>query len=268
MRMLRYSACSLTACALMLFAAMARGASPADTMQTAQVEVTTDPDSAVVYLDSILAGRTPLTLPAVLPGSHVLRVIPPRPEAWSVHPVTDTVHLSPGESRRLFYRLRSFIAIRSAPGGAGLYRNDSLAGITPFLVRPDELRPDDRLELRLTGYEPAVLLPSALAGETALTVALKAGWHNQAGEEPPAVLSTTHWTPRKVGLFVSGGVSILAGMGAAYFKIAADEKQEAYLATGDPAMASERRRLDTLAGVSLALAQAGIIVLSYLLISE
>lgn len=60
----------------------------------------------------------------------------------------------------------------------------------------------------------------------------------------------------------------LGGIGAAYLKIAADSRQEAYLATGDPALASERRRLDTMAGVSLALAQAGIIVLSYLLITE
>lgn len=256
------------ACMLVLAANTAHGGTPADSLLSARLEVTADMDSAAVFLDTLQIGRTPLIRESVPPGPHVIRIVPPQPEAWAVQPVVDTVRVLPGETHVLSYRLRTFIPIRSDPGGAQLFLNDSLAGVTPLLVRSSDIHPDTRVELRMRGFEPVVVLPSALAGETVLSVALKAGSRGQAGEAPPAVLALPSWDPRTVGRIVSGGVSILAGIGAAYFKVAADGKQEAYLATGDPALAAERRRLDTLAGVSLVLAQAGIIVLSYLLITE
>lgn len=257
-----------TACALMLWATTATGASPADSVGTARFEVAADLDSAVVYLDSVHAGYTPLVLEGVVPGTHLVRVVPPRPEDWTVHSVLDTVLLVAGRSHSASYRLRSFIPIRSDPAGAELYMNDSLAGITPLLLRPSALHTDTHLELRRKGFEALPVLPSALTGETLFTLALNAGWQDPSGETTSPLLPSPSWNPRKIGLFASGGVAILAGIGAAYFKIAADGKQESYLATGDPALASERRRLDTLAGVSLALTQAGIIVLTYLLTTE
>jgi hypothetical protein len=258
----------MTACALTLVANIAVGASPADSVLTARLEVSADLDSAAVYLDTVHAGTTPLRLEAVTPGIHILRVVPPRPEEWTVQAVTDTVHLMPGRTHAVSYRLRAFVPILSDPPGAELYMNDSLAGVTPLLLKPSDIQKDTRLELRLKGFEPMPVLPSALTGETALTMALKGSWQGRPGEESTAFVPAHTWSARKVGMFVSGGVSLLAGIGAAYFKIAADEKQEAYLATGDPGLATDRKRLDTLAGVSLAFAQAGIIVLSYLLITE
>ena len=268
MRSGRSTAIALTACVLTLASNIAVGASPADSVLTARLAVTSDLDSAAVYLDTVHVGNTPLVLNAVLPGIHVLRVLPPRPEEWSVQAATDTVHVLPGQTRTVSYRLRVFIPLHSDPAGAELFINDSLAGVTPLLLKPSDIREDARLELRLKGFEPMPVLPSALTGETALTLALKGGWQGEPAEAPTDLLPVQPWNARKVGLFVSGGVSILAGIGAAYFKISADEKQEAYLASGDPGLASERKRLDTLAGVSLAFAQAGIIVLSYLLITE
>lgn len=253
---------------LMFAANTAPGAPSADSVLTARLEVTTALDSAAVFLDTLQLGKTPLMLDSVSPGTHSIRIVPPQPDAWTVQPVLDTVILLPGQTLVRSYRLRTFLPVRTDPGGAQLFLNDSLAGITPLLVRSSDIRPDTRLELRMDGFEPVVVLPSALAGETVLTVALKSGLRSQTPAGAPSVLTTQSWDARTVGRVVSGGVSILAGIGAAYFKVAADQKQEAYLATGDPALASERRRLDTLAAVSLILSQAGIIVLSYLLIAD
>ncbi len=258
----------VTACSILLAANIAVASASADSLLTARVEVAADLDSASVVLDSVHVGKTPLILDGVPPGTHILRILPPRPDAWTVRPAIDTVVLLQGQTHTFSYQLRTFIPVRSDPDGAQLYMNDSLAYVTPALVRSSDLHPDTRLELRMNGFEPVVILPSALTGETALTVALKAGWRDPAGDTPSVLVSRNAWDSRTVGQLVSGGVSILAGIGAAYFKIAADEKQEAYLATGDPAFASGRRRLDTMAGISLALAQAGIIVLSWLLITE
>jgi hypothetical protein len=256
-----------TAAALLL-ARVALAEAPSDSLQTSRLEVTSDVDSATVYLDTLLAGRTPLILDGLAPGIHVLRILPHRPDEWSVQAVADTVHLLPGETRAILYQLRAFIPLHTDPPGAEVYLNDSLAGITPLLLKPSGLHADTRVVLKMNGFEAVPILPSSLTGETALTVALKASWQAQPQEGSPFIPATSPWNTRRVGLFVSGGVSILAGAGAAYFKIAADDRQEAFLATGDPALASERKRLDTLAGISLVFAQAGIMVLSYLLVAE
>jgi hypothetical protein len=257
-----------TAIVLSVCCVPAAGATPKDSLQAAILEIRTDLDSASAYLDSAFVGHTPLHLEGLVPGSYRLTVLPPHPDEWSVRRIIDTVRLDPGILCARSYQLRSYVPLRSDPPGAEVYINDSLAGVTPLLLKPSSMGKDSRLTLKLNGFESASLPPGALSGESALTVALKAGW--QAGPEGPSPFLPERpaWSSRSVGLYVSGGISVLAGIGAAYFKIAADDKQEAFLVTGDPALASERKRLDTWAGVSLALAQAGIMIFSYLLITE
>lgn len=239
-----------------------------DTLRTATLEVRADLDSALVYLDSLFVGHTPLQLEGLLPGPHRLTVVPPHPEEWSVQMVSDTVHLDPGTVSLHTCQLRYYVPVRSEPPGAEVYINDSLAGVTPLLVRPSSLHEDARLTLKLSGFETTSVPREARAGESALTVALKTGWQAVSDGPSPFLPDQPAWNSRNTGLYLSGGVSVLAGIGAAWLKIAADGKQEAFLLTGDPALASERKRLDTYAAISLAVAQAGLIVLSYLLITE
>jgi hypothetical protein len=73
---------------------------------------------------------------------------------------------------------------------------------------------------------------------------------------------------RTIALYASGGVAIAAGIAAAYFKISADDRNDAYLMTGNPALLDERRRLDTAAGIAFAATQLGFAVFSYLLLAE
>jgi hypothetical protein len=73
---------------------------------------------------------------------------------------------------------------------------------------------------------------------------------------------------RTVALYASGGVAIAAGVAAAYFKITADDRNDGYIATGNPALLDERRRLDTAAGIALVASQLGFALFSYLLLAE
>jgi hypothetical protein len=236
-------------------------------LRTATLEVRTDCDSARVYLDSVYIGRTPLVLDSLVAGNHFLRIIPPRPEDWSAEAVSDTVNLVPERVNSFTYPLLSFVSLTSIPSGASLYINDSLAGVTPLLLKPKNVHPGSNMMLKMPGFEPAGFGPEAFAG-TAFQVALKAGWQQRIDEETPFINGASGWNTRKIGLYVSGGVSVLAGVAAAYFKIAADEKQSAFMETGDVSLLSDRRRLDTWAGISLAATQVGLAVLSYLLITE
>jgi hypothetical protein len=73
---------------------------------------------------------------------------------------------------------------------------------------------------------------------------------------------------RSLAIWASGGVTVVAGIAAAYYKIAADERNDSYLLTGNRALRDERRRLDTLSGIAFAAMQLGFAVFSYLLLSE
>lgn len=79
---------------------------------------------------------------------------------------------------------------------------------------------------------------------------------------------TTGHNGRTIALYTSGGIAIVAGIAAAYFKISADDRNDAYGITGNPALLEERRRLDTAAGIAFAATQIGFVVFSYLLLSE
>lgn len=73
---------------------------------------------------------------------------------------------------------------------------------------------------------------------------------------------------RTLAIFASGGVTVAAGVVAAYYKTAADDRNEAYLSTGNSALLDERRRFDTIAGIALVAMQVGFAVFSYLLLTE
>jgi hypothetical protein len=73
---------------------------------------------------------------------------------------------------------------------------------------------------------------------------------------------------RSLEIWASGGLSVVAGIAAAYFKISADEKNDNYLLTGNSALRDERKRLDTASGIAFAVMQVGFAIFSYLLLSE
>jgi len=227
----------------------------------------TDIDSARVYLDTLYAGVTPLAVDTLRPGTYRLRLLPPHTESWLAHAVDDTVSVSAGDTLTLRYTLREFLAVRSQPSGAMVYLGDSLVGESPGLVPADLLLPGRRLSLKKDGFEPFEVATAELKGSILQTL-LKPGWQTPPGEDSPYVSALPGWSPRRIGLYVSGGTSVLAGVAAAYFKIAADDRQAAFLETRDPAILSERKRLDTWAGITFAVTQAALAVFSYLLISE
>jgi hypothetical protein len=73
---------------------------------------------------------------------------------------------------------------------------------------------------------------------------------------------------KSIGIWISGGMTVAAGVVAAYSKIAADNRNDAYLSTGDPSLLSQRRRLDVTAGIALAVTQVAFAVLTYLLLGQ
>ncbi len=67
---------------------------------------------------------------------------------------------------------------------------------------------------------------------------------------------------------IGSGVGVAGGIAAAYFKIKANAYYDAYLSTGDRESLRETHRFDTMAAVTLALSQIGLVIVAYCLLSE
>jgi hypothetical protein len=241
----------------------------ADSTQAAQrgtLGIRSDPDSAFVTIDGAYAGRTPLSVDTLMPGTHVIRVLHPDAANWLSASVDDTVFLQRGDIRILRYSLREGLSIVSVPSGAEVFVGDSLAGRTPLVFLHGGMSASVLITLRKPGYLP---IPAEFgkASGGVLRVALQ-----QAGSGPvPDELilrNDAAASGRTERILISGVATVVAGAAAAYFKIKADKLNEDFLATGDPSLNSRTRRLDTASAIALAATQVGLALFSTFLLSE
>jgi hypothetical protein len=111
--------------------------------------VQTVPPGASVWIDGQFQGRTPLSIPYLLPGGRQLLV-----QDQGFESVLRTIELSPYTEQvtgiTLVPRPRELLTLDSDPAGATVYQGSEWLGSTPLSIeRPEEL---SRLLLRREGY--------------------------------------------------------------------------------------------------------------------
>ncbi len=245
------------------------GAAHADTtgrIAYARLEISVDGDSARVFLNARPLGMTPCIADSLQPGLYHVRIESNDRTNWLTPVVMDSVRLDPGDHKSFRYSMHGGITIRSLPDGASVFLGDSLLGITPLVLLPGHWSPSSLLTLRKNGYDQAFISANQ-AIRTILTVPLQKQWNPGSANDAPFIDGSEDGR-RSLRLYISGGIAVLAGAASAYFKIAADGRQEAYLAGGDPALLSERKRLDTGAGITFAVTQVSLALFCYFLLNE
>ncbi len=241
-----------------------RGQAP---MGHAGVTILTNPDSALVAIDGLLSGSSPLVIDSLGSGRHLLVITRRDTANWLEDPLADTVELAPGEHRGLKYTLEASDALSSVPSGATVSIGGIPAGTTPMVVRSKEGIPVQPVTLSLEGYEPVqVNLTPASGG--ALQVSLRRLWSANQGEERGSMATLLPGKPGPARLYISGLAAVAAGAVAAYFKIQADDRNDVYMQTGDPAIRSQVHKYDTISALSLTVAQIGMGLFAYFLLSE
>jgi hypothetical protein len=112
--------------ALLLSLALSSGSARTQTADSAHALLTieTGVDTAIVFLDSAVAGRTPLTL-AASPGLHLLRLVHSDVTSWLTGSIADTVFLARGEERKIRYRFERRFMVVTVPAGASVSIGDS-----------------------------------------------------------------------------------------------------------------------------------------------
>ncbi len=231
----------------------------------AGVTVRTPGDSAFVVIDSILTGYAPFTVDTLLPGRHVVRLLALPVTRWSARPIADTFDISAGEHRNLAYDLPLTVRVSSMPSGATAWLGKSLLGVTPFLMPSGSLYPGDSLVLKAEGYEQsAVITPDTLGRD--IMVPMNRSWQAQPQQsEFPGLEKNGDRPPFHLIGPIAG--TVIAGTIAAYCKIHADNVNDQYLTTGDGALLREVRHYDVISAITLVVAETGMALLAYYLLS-
>lgn len=228
--------------------------------------VRSTPDSAIVLVDGMLIGRTPLELDTLAAGTHILRLLNPDSTSWFTDNITDTISVEAGQHRILAYVLPQRYLINTIPSGAGVYVGDSLVGQTPAMLESGSLPPGTMLTVRKEGYLSAsVSLLGIRGGSVVLPLA------PSRGSEAEKVLSATAEVgPGKssLPLYITGAAAVIFGAAAAYFKVQADRKNDEYLISRDAALAAERNRLDSWAATCTVTMQVNVGIFIYFLLSN
>jgi len=215
-----------------------------------------------VHVDSTDLGPCPCRADSLTPGIHIIKYRNSGAHSWMEVSRVDTVNVSAGASLTLHAAKTRYIHLTTEPSDADVFVSDSLLGHSPIVLYPiDSLSTYD---VSKNGFRRSSFPADELSGEYHLVLVrdgLQAMPESQYLAIPPVEKSMTD-------VYVTTAVTVVAGVSAAYFKIKADNNYSDYLQTGDRANLDKVHRNDLAAGISLAVSQAGVAFLTYLLLSR
>ena len=231
---------------------------------TARLTVTSEPQGARIYLDTLFAGVTPVTLDS-LEGRLTLRVLGAEPSSWLAPVIIDTLILVAGQDTTVHYRLETRYYLNTIPSGAEVFVGDSLAGLTPLVFADSLVNRGSMLSLRKEGFANARVGPNDL---TSTSLILPLSILPGSPTEKALALGSAVPSPDRLRLHLSGYSTLLFGLMTAYLKSRADNANEAFLRTGDPAFLDRRNRLDSQAAISIVATEISLGMFIYFLLLE
>jgi len=236
------------------------------TIRKTPITIQTDVDSALVLIDSVQVGFTPLTVDTLSRGTHSITLQHPDLDNWLTGSISDSFDVVRGEARTLRYTFTPWLLVRSNPFGADVFFGDSLLGSTPLLLNADARMTHSMLNLRKPGFEDSTVRMSDNK-RSVLAVNLKKVWQSETNEKSIFRESGSNGTSN-FRLYLTGAATILSGATAAYFKVRADDRHNSYVRSRDPVLLNETNRLDTAAAVALVATQLSLALFTYFILSE
>lgn len=239
-------------------------ASPAcasDGSGTGRLSVTGSGGEFIVRVDSVTIGQTPIRDAIIDTGRHLLTCIPTT-RRWTDLAIVETLFVvaDTGIERNVY--LRRMMQISSEPAGADIVAGDSLIGVTPLFI--EHVPGGATLRLSKEGYTAATIVPGMVSDQFHV-VLIPDGTDPGSAMTAPALAAGES---SMSSIYITTAATVVAGVSAAYFKIKADGYYSDYLRSGDQSAVDNVRRYDVAAGISLAVSQIGMGVLTYLLLSR
>ncbi|MCI0707260.1 MAG: PEGA domain-containing protein [Ignavibacteriae bacterium] len=234
--------------------------------QTGRITVASTPSSAEVYVDSLLAGTTPLEQHLIPVGIHHLKVVYPNATSWLNISKIETIDVAADSDVRYTFELGSLLTLNSNPSGAIVKLRDRELGVTPLYYRsPSPL--SGTLLVTKDGYEPGNV---SITPETVFPPLITLSPTVTNGTKLPDVLPPDHenGSDLRWETYAAAASMVIAGVLSAYWKDQANQDFDKYVQTRDPALLASTQRLDHRAGIAITLSHASFAALAYLLLSE
>lgn len=222
------------------------------------LEIRSNYPEALVYADSTLIGSLRSGYVGVPASTSILRLTPPKMNAWSVQPVEHELDAQAGDTLSLTLNFPYYYRIESVPYGASVHVDAGTnlidIGSTP-LVYDAPAPPEGDFIITLPGYVRERIEP----GDDI--------WNRYVVTLSPSNERDLHSTqidwkpPRKRRAWIDYaaiGTALVAGAVAVHYKFRADDLYDAYQESGDPALRPAIKRYDVRSGIAFGVMQAGI----------
>ena len=223
------------------------------------VTVSSNVAGGTVYVDSIEVGKTPVSC-ALDSGKHTVCLVSGELHDWNHYRECREIFVDGQERADVFFNVPLRIQILSEPYGATAVFRDSIVGTTPCVLETRAQK--GSVALSKTGFENLVVM-----FDTSISL-LFGKLESHRGDEHAGLYLEPERQGNNTPVLLAASGAVIAGVGAAYFKIRADNLYGEYKYSGNAATLSDVRRLDAASAVSLVVSQASLALLIYVLVGN
>ncbi|MEO8399187.1 MAG: hypothetical protein ABI550_05145 [Ignavibacteriaceae bacterium] len=215
----------------------------------AKIDITTDRDSAQIFLDDKFVGSGNIIL-ELNNGNYNLKVTEGLMK-WNAQTFIDSIKIKNCEDKQFNYSFETSVYLQTDPQDVYVYsknnNNNELIGHTPLILS----KKFENLMLKKDGYEDKNITLGDLKYANTISL-IKANL-----DEKKASFFT-----KDVFKMLMGSLLVLGGT-TAYFKLKADDKFEEYQFTGNGELLHQTRKFDLISGITFGLVQINFGILMY-----
>ncbi len=222
------------------------------------LSINSEPQKALVYIDSELIGLTPIVNLKVKSGTYILKVKNPEISDWLESDYEQKIEIKVGDTLNLFVTFDKYVKINSIPFGADIFLGDSILGVTPSIFKLRELV-GKRLKISKKGYEEVEIFVDGKARKIDVNLKPKNGIDDELRRGSRDKL--------KMVLPIAG-VSLSSGLVSIYFKMKADALYDEYVKTGDTGKLNTIKTYDRISAFTLIIFEATTLLGIYILLSD
>lgn len=216
----------------------------------ATLYINSDLDEINIFINEVFAGETNNFQTEIELGNYIVTVTE-NSKKWNAKSFSDTINVTDCSEITLNYSFKDEVLLDTEPQNVYVFRNDSLLGYTPLLVRSNF----KSLLLKKPDYSSRKITFDEFNANDKIKL-------DFIGEENDG--SFYESTIFKI----LAGTAVALGAATAYFKLEADNRFDEYKVTGDPDLLNQTDRLDVISGVSFVALQINFGLIIYLFLSD
>jgi len=215
-----------------------------------------------VFIDTTFVGTTPIENFIILGGTHILKFVHPANDNWLNSAIVETVAIHPSDHLERAAVFSHRWTITSEPYGATVQHHDSIIGTTPLILSTTSEK--YIIKISKDGFKDVMVPLSIDAGEFHMKLEPVEG----SSKIQSPYLLTNKQSEVQTSVYVAAGAAVVSGVAAAFLKIESDRYYKDYRHTNSGSTLDKVRRLDIVSGISLAVSEISLFLLSYLLLSQ